>query len=203
MFRRSREHRLLRVAARQDAVAALQGVPHRERQVDLAPLEHREQVRAHRGGEGDGHVGEARAVFAQHVQQQGMQDGFHDADAQRTMQRLLHRVAQVFDLLRQLQHLLRVGDQGAAGGGQHVFLADPFEQRRADLLFQLVDLRRDRRRRVSQILRGFREAAQLRDPQKTLQISQFHNSSSIVQYYRTVSSKLSSIQKNDSVLWLY
>ena len=174
MTRCSDEHRLLRMAAGQHAVFALQRVTHGERQIDLPPGQHAEQVGRDGGNDGDRDIRILLPVFLQRGEQQRMQDGFHDADAQCAADLPLFRIAQVCDLLRELCYLLGIRDKLLSCRRKHVPLSDPLEQRRSDLLFQLMDLRRDRGRRITQLFRCFRKAAELRDPQKCVQVSEFH-----------------------------
>lgn len=82
--------------------------------------------------------------------------------------RCLHRV------VRALQDVLRARQEGAAGVVQADAAPAPVEQRRADFLFQLPDLLRQRRLRHAKLLGRAGEVLGLGRGDEIAQVAQFH-----------------------------
>ena len=102
----------------------------------------------------------------------------------------------VLRALAQLQNLLGVIGEDAAGGGQRDAAAEALEQFGAQFLFQLADLRADGRLRPVTGLRSLGEALQPNDLEKRMELIEIHKSRA-VHPVRRASQKLNRRDRNN------
>ena len=129
---------------------------------------------------GDGHVSlhlrMARFEFTQYARQDELRNGHAAAEQQRTADRTGEFTDALIELCREPENALRVIEHDDARGRKCNLAMTALEQARVEMLFQLLDLKRDRRLRHEKLLGSFSEAQLLRYRIEDLQSSISHAS---------------------------
>ncbi|ABA48865.1 hypothetical protein BURPS1710b_1816 [Burkholderia pseudomallei 1710b] len=145
-----------------------------ERGVELEVAHETDQLARRAGDELERDVGPRLVVAGEQGGQAARRGAFHRAEPQPAVRPVFgDRVAR---LVGEREQTLRIRQQRLAGRGEHEPAAVAHEKRRAELLLQLLDARRDVRLHTVELCRRARHAVLAHDRAKDRESRQIHDS---------------------------